>query len=102
MSEPTTPADQRRLGVHRARWIATGAAVGAAAVLGGTIAVVNAAPSTPSDSTRLVRTDDDIGDDEYVPAEPFQPQTEQQQTPTQQVPQLSPQPGSARTHSGGS
>jgi hypothetical protein len=107
MTEPTTPAEARRHGLNRARWVATGAAVGAAAVLGGTIAMVNAAPSSPSDSTQLVRTDDGIGDEEYVPAEPFQPQTQQQQQQTQpqtqqQIPQFSPQSGSAGTRSGGS
>ena len=101
MSEPTTPAEARRHGLNRARLLATGAAVGAAAVLGGAIAVVNAAPSSPSDSNQLVRTGNGIGDDEYEPAEPFEPQT---QSPTQQppaAPQFTPQlqPG---TRSGGS
>jgi hypothetical protein len=104
MTEPTTPAEERRHGLNRARWVATGAAVGVAAVLGGTIAMVNAAPSSPSDSTQSVRTDDGIGDDEYIPAEPFQPQTQQQTQPQtqQQIPQFSPQSGSAGTRSGGS
>jgi|SRR4029453_15363442 hypothetical protein len=106
MTEPTTPPEERRHGLNRSRWIAAGAAAGAAVVLTGTIAVVHAAPSSPSDSSRLVRTDDGIGDDEYVPAEPFQPQTQspsqQPQTETQQTPQFSPQSGSARTNSGGS
>ena len=99
MTEPTTPAEERRHGLNRARWVATGAAVGVAAVLGGTIAMVNAAPSSPSDARQLVRTDDGIGDEEYVPAEPFQPQTQspsQQQT-QQPTPQFQP-----RINSGGS
>ena len=98
MTEPATPAEERRHGMRRARWVATGAAVGAAAVLGGTIAMVNAAPSSPADSNQLVRTDDGIGDDEYVPAEPFQPQTQQPQV----SPQFTPPAGSAGTRSGGS
>ena len=97
MSEPTTPAEERRHGLNRSRWIATGAAVGAAAVLGGTIAMVNAAPSAPSDSNRVIRTGNGIGDDEYEPAEPFQPQTQQPQQTPQFTPQF--QPG---TRSGGS
>jgi hypothetical protein len=99
MTEPTTPAEERRHGLNRARWVATGAAVGVAAVLGGTIAMVNAAPSSPSDSSQLVRTDDGVGDEEYVPAEPFRPQTQQQHTQpqTQQIPQFQP-----RINSGGS
>jgi hypothetical protein len=105
MTEPTTPAEERRNGLNRARWAATGAAVGVAAVLGGTIAMVNAAPSSPSDSSQLVRTDDGISDEEYTPAEPFQPQTQQQPTQPQtqqQILQFSPQSGSAGTRSGGS
>ena len=98
MAEPTTPADARRHGLMRARWVAAGAAVGAAAVLTGTIAVVNAAPSSPSDGTRVVRSDDGIDDGEYVPAEPFQPQSQQ----STQAPQVSPQLAQPRTHSGGS
>jgi hypothetical protein len=100
MTEPTTPAEARRTGLNRARWIATGAAVGSAVALTGTIAVVHAAPSSSSNS-RIVRTDDGISDDEYIPAEPFQPQTQTQQPqtqlPTQQ--QVPLQPG---TRSGGS
>ena len=99
MTEPSTPAEARRSGLHRARWIAAGAAVGSAVVLTGTIAVVHAAPSSPSDSTTSVRTDDGIADDEYVPAQPFQPQTQQQQQSTQQQSQPQLQP---RTQSGGS
>jgi hypothetical protein len=105
MGEPTTPAEVRRQGLNRARWVATGAAVGAAALLGGVIAAVNPAPASPSDSTQQIRTDTGVGDDEYVPAEPFQPQTQQQQTQPQtqqQTPQFSPQSGSAGTRSGGS
>ena len=97
MTEPTTPAEARRHGLNRARWVAAGAAVGAAVVLTGTVAVVHAAPSSTTNSNQLIRTDDGVGDDEYVPAQPFQPQT---QTPSQsqtQVPQFQP-----RTHSGGS
>jgi hypothetical protein len=91
-----TPAEARRQGLTRARWVAAGAAVGAAVVLTGTVAVVHAAPS--SKSNQLVRTDDGVGDDEYVPAQPFQPQTQQPQQPTQQqTPQVQP-----RTRSGGS
>ena len=97
MTEPSTPAEARRTGLHRARWIAAGAAVGSAVVLTGTIAVVHAAPSS-SGSTTIVRTDDGITDDEYVPAQPFQPQTQTQTQPTQQQqPQFQP-----RTQSGGS
>jgi hypothetical protein len=99
MAEPTTPAEHRRQGLNRARWVATGAAVGAAAILGGTIAVVNGAPASSSNSNQLTRSDDGVGDDEYVPAQPFQPQTQQQTQPQtqQQVPQFQP-----RTRSGGS
>src|SRR5262245_22051075 len=102
MTEPTTPSEARRQGLNRARWVAAGAAVGTAVVLTGTIAVVHAAPSN-SNGNQLIRSDDGIGDDEYVPAQPFQPQTQQQQqtpqpqTQTQQTPQF--QPG---TRSGGS
>jgi hypothetical protein len=109
MGEPTTPAEARRQGLNRARWVATGAAVGTAAILGGVIATVHGAPASSSNSHQLVRSDDGVGDDEYVPAQPFQPQTQtqpqtQQQQPQtqQQSPQLSPQSGSARTRSGGS
>ena len=73
--------------------------MGSAVVLTGTIAVVHAAPSSPSDATTSVRTDDGIADDEYVPAQPFQPQTQQQQQSTQQQSQPQHQP---RTQSGGS
>jgi len=98
MGEPTTPAETRRQGLNRARWVATGAAVGTAALLGGVIATVNGAPAS-SNSHQLVRSDDGIGDDEYVPAQPFQPQTQTQPTQpqTQTVPQFQP-----RTRSGGS
>jgi hypothetical protein len=102
MTEPSTPADARRHGLNRARWIAAGAAVGSAVVVTGTIAVVHAAPSSPADATQIVRTDDGISDDEYVPAQPFQPQTEQQQQTQQVSPQLSPQSESGGTRSGGS
>ena len=101
MGEPTTPAEERRQGLNRARWVATGAAVGAAALLGGVIAAANGAPASSSDSNQLVRDNDGIGDDEYVPAQPFQPQTQQQQTQPQ-TPQFSPQSGSGGTRSGGS
>jgi hypothetical protein len=100
MGEPTTPAEARRQGLNRARWVVTGAAVGTAALLGGVIAAVNGAPASSSNSNSVVRTDDGIGDDEYVPAQPFQPQTQQQQTQPQtqqQTPQFSP-----GTRSGGS
>jgi hypothetical protein len=100
MTEPTTPAEQRRQGLHRARWVAAGSAVGAAALLTGTIAVVHAAPSS-SNPTQLVRTDDAIGDDEYVPAQPFQPQTQSPSQSQSQSPQVTPQ-FQPRTHSGGS
>ena len=98
MGEPTTPAEARRQGLNRARWVATGAAVGTAALLGGVIATVNGAPAS-ANSHQLVRSDDGIGDDEYVPAQPFQPQTQTQPTQpqTQTVPQFQP-----RTRSGGS
>jgi hypothetical protein len=96
MPEPTTPAEQRRQGLNRARWVAAGSAVGAAVLLTGTIAAVHAAPPS-SHSTRLVRTDDAIGDDEYVPAQPFQPQSQSQSQSPQATPQFQP-----RTHSGGS
>ena len=100
MGEPTTPAGARRQGLNRARWVATGAAVGTAAILGGVIATVNGAPAS-SNSHQLVRSDDGVGDDEYVPAQPFQPQTQTQppstQPQTQPVPQFQP-----RTRSGGS
>ena len=98
MGEPTTPAEARRQGLNRARWVATGAAVGTAALLGGVIATVNGAPASSSNSHQLVRSDDGVDDDEYVPAQPFQPQTQQQQPQTQpQTPQFSP-----GTRSGGS
>src|SRR3954452_9846859 len=99
---PGTPAEARRQGLNRARWVAAGAAVGAAVVLTGTVAVVHAAPSS-SKSNQLVRSNDGAGDDEYVPAQPFQQQTEQQQQPTQQQPtqQQTPQV-QPRTRSGGS
>src|SRR5262245_42224559 len=101
MSEPATPAEERRHGLNRSRWVATGAAVGVAAVRGGTIAMVNAAPSASSDSNRVIRTGNGIGDDEYEPAEPFQPQTQSPTQQPQQTPQFTPQfqPG---TRSGGS
>jgi len=92
MTEPTTPGT-RRQGLHRARWVAAGSAVGAAVVLTGTVAVVHAAPS--SKSTQLIRSNDAVGNDEYVPAQPFQPQTQSQS------PSVSPQP-QPRTRSGGS
>ena len=100
MTEPTTPAEERRHGLNRARWVTAGSAVGAAVVLTGTIAVVHAAPSS-SKSHQLTRSEDAIGDDEYAPAQPFEPQT---QTPSQsqsQTPQFTPQV-EPRTRSGGS
>ena len=99
MTEPTTPAEARRHGLNRARWIAAGSAVGAAVVLTGTVAVVHAAPS--SGHTQLIRSDDSIGDDEYVPAQPFQPQTQSPSQSQTQSPQVTPQ-FQPRTHSGGS
>src|SRR3954454_21354913 len=98
---PGPPAEARRQGLNRARWVAAGAAVGAAGVLTGTVAVVHAAPSSRSKSNQVVRTDDGIGDDEYVPAQPFQPQTQQQQQQQQQQPTQQPQV-QPRTRSGGS
>ena len=100
MGEPTTPAEARRQGLNRARWVATGAAVGTAALLGGVIATVNGAPAS-SNSHQLVRSDDGVGDDEYVPAQPFQPQTQTQPQPTQPQTQTVPQ-FQPRTRSGGS
>src|SRR5262245_25106468 len=100
MTEPTTPADDRRHGMNRARWVAAGSAVGAAAVLTGTIAVVHAAPSS-SKPNQVIRSDDAIGDDEYVPAQPFQPQTQSPSQSQSQTPQFTPQV-EPRTRSGGS
>jgi hypothetical protein len=99
MTEPTKPAEERRQGLNRARWIAAGSAVGAAVVLTGTIAVVHAAPS--SNPTQLIRSDDSVGSEEYVPAQPFQPQAQSPSQSQTQAPQVTPQ-FQPRTHSGGS
>jgi len=45
MAVPSTPGEGRRQGLRRARWIAAGTAVGAAAAVTGTVAAANAAPS---------------------------------------------------------
>src|SRR5262245_32583335 len=99
MTEPTTPAEERRQGLNRARWIAAGSAVGAAVLLTGTIAVVHAAPS--SNPNQLIRSDDSVSDDEYAPAQPFQPQTQSPSQSQTQSPQVTPQ-FQPRTQSGGS
>lgn len=105
MAEPITPGESRRQGLRRSRWIAAGASVGAAVLLTGTIAAVNAAPSGGADgsdpqlstgSNAGSRSYGEIDDDEYEDARPFTPQ---QQSPQQQSPQLGPRP---QTRSGGS
>src|SRR4029078_623067 len=72
MGEPTTPAEARRQGLNRARWVVTGAAVGTAALLGGVIAAVNGAPASSSNSNSVVRTEDGTGHHEHArpPATP--------------------------------
>ncbi|GMU78019.1 MAG: hypothetical protein AMXMBFR46_08160 [Acidimicrobiia bacterium] len=100
MAEPSTPGEVRRHGLRRARWVAAGASVGAAVLLTGTIAAVNAAPSATGRSGRNgehdSRSDDDlrdeIDDDEFGRAEPFSPEALQQQVPRQSSPQLAPRP----------
>jgi len=99
MTEPSTPAEARRQGLNRARWVAAGSAVGAAVVLTGTVAVVHAAPS--SSRTQIIRSDDAVGNDEYTPAQPFQPQTQSPSQSQTQTPQATPQ-YQPRTRSGGS
>ena len=100
MTEPTTPAEKRRQGLNRARWVAAGSAAGAAVVLTGTVAVVHAAPSS-SNPTQLIRSNDAVGDNEYVPAQPFQPQTQSPSQSQTQSPHTAPQL-QPRTRSGGS
>jgi hypothetical protein len=81
MSERVTPGRTSHHGLRRARWIAAGASVGAAVVLGGTIAVVHPASSTANGTTertgRKQRLGDrdraEIADDEFEPARPFTP-----------------------------
>jgi hypothetical protein len=71
--------------------------VGAAVLLTGTIAVVNAAPSNANSSSETssntpTRESDDgsrSSDDDYGSARPYTPT---QQTPTQQAPTFTPQP----------
>lgn len=95
MAEPSTPGEARRHGLRRARWVAAGASVGAAVLLTGTIAAVNAAPSATGQSGRNGEHDsrsDEIDDDEFGRAEPFSPEALQQQVPRQSSPQVAPQP----------
>jgi hypothetical protein len=122
MTEPTTPADARRQGLNKSRWVATGVAVGTAALLTGVIAGVNSAdgtstspqqlsvadadgfqPAAPYDGSRRYESDDEYEYDDDGRAQPFDPR---QQAPTfnppsgsstQQSPSFGPQ-----TRSGGS
>ena len=98
MAEPSTPGEARRQGLRKTRWIAAGASVGAAVLLTGTIAVVNAAPSNATGSSVTspsgqARQSDDgarsYDDDSYGSARPYTPT---QQVPTQQVPTFTPRP----------
>jgi hypothetical protein len=94
-------ATARRHGLRRSRWVAVGASFGAAVALTGTIAAVNAAPSADASGGSIVRADDidDIDEieeaDEYLPAQPFAPQS----SPQPATPQVAPR---AHTRSGGS
>ena len=107
--ERVTPGEQRRSGLRRARWVAVGASVGAAAFLTGAIAAVNTAPSGNSDSdsnsSTQVQTNNRIADDEYTPAVPFSPQSQTQvptQNGTQNGTQVTPQFQQPQTRSRGS
>jgi len=98
MAVPSTPGEKRRFGLRRARWIAAGAAVSAAVVATGTVAVVNAAPSHGGTGGQSSPSDDGISRDDYGSATPFTPQQQTEQSPqftpqqqTQSVPQFQPQ-----------
>jgi hypothetical protein len=92
-------ATARRHGLRRSRWVAVGASIGAAVALTGTIAAVNAAPSADASRARAVVGSDEIDEiaepDEYLPAQPFAPQS----SPQPATPQIAPR---AHTRSGGS
>ena len=102
MAEPSTPGEARRQGLRRTRWVAAGASVGAAVLLTGTLAVVNAAPSNASSkssdgsSSGTVRSDNGYSNsaDDYGSARTYTPPqyTPQQQIPTQQAPSYTPLP----------
>ena len=120
MAEPNTPGEARKQGLRKSRWVAAGAAVGAAAFLTGIIAGVNGADDdnlqpqqisssdgvsryTPRSDDGSASTFDD--DDEYD--RPFTPQqpsgsasgSSGSSGSTQQSPSFTPQP---QTRSGGS
>lgn len=127
MAEPNTPGEARKHGLRKSRWVAAGAAVGAAAFLTGIIAGVNGADdnslqppqisSTNGDSQYTPRSDDgsatrfdddDDYDDDYDDDDeddrPFTPQQPSGSASgssgsTQQSPSFTPQP---QTRSGGS
>ncbi len=74
MAEPNTPGEARKQGLRKSRWVAVGAAVGAAAFLTGIIAGVNGAdgngiPTQPISSTNggvqsAPRSDDGYSSDD--------------------------------------
>ena len=118
MAEPNTLGEARKQGLRKSRWVAAGAAVGAAAFLTGIIAGVNGAdsngiPTQPISSTNggvqsAPRSDDGYSsNDEYESDDdddferPFTPQQPSGSASgsTQQVPSFTPQP---QTRSGGS
>lgn len=124
MAEPNTPGEARKHGLRKSRWVAAGAAVGAAAFLTGIIAGVNGAdsngiPTQPISSTNggvqsAPRSDDGYSsNDEYESDDddferPFTPQQPSGSASgsagsasgsTQQAPSFTPQP---QTRSGGS
>lgn len=104
MAEPMTPGEERRQGLRRARVVAIGASIGAAAFLTGAIAAMNTAPSnsgSDDNSSTPVQTNDRIGDDEYEPAEPFSPQS-QTQVPSENATPVTPQFQPPQTSSHGS
>jgi hypothetical protein len=86
MAEPTTPAEQRRQGLHRARRVAAGVSVGAAVLLTGVIAGVNSAPSSSSSNPVQLATQSN-GANGFQPAQPYQVS-----------PQYTPQYPQTRTH----
>ena len=92
MAEPTTPGEARRQGLRRTRWVAAGVSVGAAVLLTGTIAVVNAAPSNASSPASVATVNGQVGSgngystsgDDYGNARTYTPP---QYTPPQYTPQ---------------
>jgi len=104
MAEPNTPGEARKQGLRKSRWVAAGAAVGAAAFLTGIIAGVNGADSNGLPTQQISSTNGGVqytprSDDSYD--RPFTPQqpsgsasgsSSSSSGSTQQLPSFTPQP----------